>query len=436
MRAVLDEIARTDFAPRFGRVRSVSSGIIEASGPIGVLGELCSIDAGERGGPVLGEIVAIDETRVLLSPLDPIRAIALGARVEAIGDGSTVAVGDGFAGRAVNSLGAPIDGGRPVRADDRRPVHGDVPAPLERAAPTTAAVTGIKAIDALLTLGKGQRIGIVAASGVGKTSLMEQLAVQTQADHVILCLVGERGREVQALWRTIRDRDDPNRFTIVAATSDESAAHRARAPSLALALAEEWRARGRHVLLLVDSVTRLAMALREIGLAAGSPPTVRAYTPNVFSILPRIVERCGAVKDGGAITAVMTVLSETDDVDDPIVELMKSLLDGHIILSRSIAEQGQFPAIDVIRSVSRGIEDRVEAAQRQAQRDTIALLATYEESRVMVETGAYRTGTNAILDRAIAKREPIQRFLGQDMREFVPFEQSASEIRALAGAAS
>jgi flagellum-specific ATP synthase len=417
-------------------VRSVSPGIVEANGPLGVLGELCSIEASGDDGSVLGEIVAIDETRVLLSPLDPIRSIRLGARVEALGNGSTVLVGDGFAGRAVNSLGEPIDGGAAVHSTFRRPIHGNVPSPLDRAAPTDAAVTGIRAIDALLTLGKGQRIGVVAASGVGKTSLMEQMAVQTDADHVILCLVGERGREVQSLWRMILDRDDSSRFTIVAATSDESAAHRARAPSLALALAEEWRAQGRHVLLLVDSVTRLAMALREIGLAAGSPPTVRAYTPNVFSVLPRIVERCGAVKTGGAITAVMTVLSETDEVDDPIAELMKSLLDGHIILSRVMAEQGQFPAIDVIRSVSRGIENRVEARHRNAQRDVVALLATYEDSRVMVETGAYRSGTNVLLDRAISRREPIQRFLGQGMRDRVPFEQSVSELCALAGSAS
>jgi flagellum-specific ATP synthase len=262
---------------------------------------------------------------------------------------------------------------------------------------------------------------------------MEQLATQTEADHVILCLVGERGREVQSLWRMVEGRKDRKRFTIVAATSDESAAHRARAASFALALAEHWRAAGRHVLLLVDSVTRLAMALREIGLAAGSPPTVRAYTPNVFSALPRLVERCGALSSGGAITAVMTVLSETDDVDDPIVELMKSLLDGHIVLSRAIAEQGQFPAIDVIRSVSRGIEKRLKSSHRHAHRDLVAMLATYEESRVMVETGAYRSGTNPTLDRAIQKHEPIQRFLSQAMEQAVPFEQSVSELCALAG---
>jgi len=435
MRPVIDEIQATDFAPRFGHVRGIAAGIIEATGPHSVLGQLCAIAAENDAAPLLAEVVAIDESRVLLSPLDHARTVALGARVEALGKASMVPVGDAFAGRAINSLGEPIDGGPPIHSKRRRPFHGVVPTPLERAGATAAAATGIRAIDALLTLGKGQRIGVIAASGVGKTSLMEQLATQTDADHVVLCLVGERGREVEAIWRMLGKRDDKDRFTIVAATSDESATHRARAPSQALALAEEWRGQGRHVLLLVDSVTRLAMALREIGLAAGSPPTVRAYTPNVFAALPRLVERCGALTSGGAITAVMTVLSETDEADDPIVELMKSLLDGHIVLSRAIAEQGHFPAIDVIRSVSRGIEKRIGSKHRDAQREIVALLATYEESRVMVETGAYRAGTNATLDRAIAKRDSLQRFLAQDLGDLVPFEQSVSGLCALAGVA-
>jgi flagellum-specific ATP synthase len=433
MSALIDEIRLADFAPRFGRVRSVSAGLIEASGPQGVLGELCSIENGEAEA-TLAEIVALDETRVLLSPLDPVATIKLGATVESLGAGGLVPVGDEFAGRAVDSLGSPIDGGQKVRAAARGPLTGSVPSPLERMAPSTVVATGICAIDALLTLGEGQRIGIIAASGVGKTSLVEQLAVQANADHVILCLVGERGREVETLWRMLAAREDSERFTIVAATSDQSAAHRSRAPSLALALAEHWRAQGRHVLLLLDSVTRLAMALREIGLAAGSPPTVRAYTPNVFSALPRIVERCGALKSCGAITAIMTVLSETDEVDDPIVELMKSLLDGHIILSRGIAEQGQFPAIDIVKSVSRGVEKRIDADHRRAQQQVVAMLAAYEESRVMVETGAYRAGSNPLLDGAITSRAAIQNLLKQAVSEAVPFDESRTALCALAGA--
>jgi flagellum-specific ATP synthase len=429
----LDEIASADFAPRFGRVRSVAAGLVEASGPDGVLGEICSIERGKGREPILAEIVAVDEARVLLSPLDSVAPIALGSRVVASSAGEFIGVGDAFAGRAVDALGLPIDELGPIRASARAPIHGIIPQPMERIAPTSVAETGIKAIDGLLTLGRGQRVGIIAASGVGKTSLMEQLAVQTEADHVVLCLVGERGREVQSLWRALQQRKDCERFTIVAATSNESAAHRVRAPSLALALAEHWRSRGQHVLLLVDSVTRLAMALREIGLAAGSPPTARAYTPNVFAVLPRLVERCGAVAKGGAITAIMTVLSETDDADDPIVEVMKSLLDGHIVLSRSIAEQGQFPAIDVVRSVSRGVERRISAEHHAAQRGVTAMLAAYEESRVMVETGAYRSGTNPLLDRSIIRRESILRFLVQPMDRSIAFADTVRELEAIGG---
>jgi flagellum-specific ATP synthase len=428
---MLEAVRTAEFAPRFGHVLGVSPGLIEASGPEARLGELCSIGGGEE--PLLAEVVAVGEERLLLSPLEPASGVSLGARVEALGAGALVPVGDSLAGRAVDALGTPIDGGGAVRTNARGALDGNIPGPLERTAPDRIVATGIRAIDALLTLGLGQRIGIVAASGVGKTSLVEQIAVQTEADHVVLCLVGERGREVQSLWRTVAGRADRKRFTIVAATSDESAAHRARAPGLALAFAEHWRAKGRNVLFLLDSVTRLAMALREIGLAAGSPPTVRAYTPNVFAALPRLVERCGALASGGAITAAMTVLSETDDADDPIVELMKSLLDGHIVLSRAIAEQGHFPAIDVVRSVSRGIGQRIEPSHHQAQKDVVAMLAAYDESRVMVETGAYRAGTNPLLDRAIAGRPAIQRFLGQEMDEEVPFDVSARALAALTG---
>lgn len=432
MKEALARIEAADFAPRFGRVRSVVQGLIEASGPDGTIGELCRIES-KQDRDLLAEIVAVDESRILLSPLDSTISLSLGARVSATGAGGMLGVGDAFAGRAVGSLGQAIDGGPKLRPDALGPAQGIVPGPLERSAPARIAATGIKAIDGLLTLGKGQRVGIIAASGVGKTSLVEQLAVQTEADHVVLCLVGERGREVEALWRMVTARKDKKRFTIVAATSDESASHRARAPSLALALAEHWRSEGKHVLLLIDSVTRLAMALREIGLAAGSPPTVRAYTPNVFSVLPRIVERCGALANGGAITAIMTVLSETDDADDPIVEVMKSLLDGHIVLSRTIAEQGQFPAIDVIRSVSRGIELRVPAEQRRLQRDIVAMLSAFEDSRVMIETGAYRSGSNPILDQAIAKRDPILGFLSQNMSDKVSLANIERGLAALAG---
>ncbi|MEA3063636.1 MAG: flagellum-specific synthase [Sphingomonadales bacterium] len=431
----LAKLERADFARPYGYVRRVAPGLVEASGPASRLGELCEIEC--EGAPaVLAEVAAVDERRVVLIPLEQQATIRPDAKVAARPMRDRVAVGGGFAGRAVDALGRPIDGRGPIDAEAHAQLTGTVPKPMHRADPSRVLPTGVRAIDGLLTLGQGQRIGIFAASGVGKTSLMEQLATQVECDRCVMCLVGERGREVEAIWRLLSGREDSERFTLVAATSDESAALRARSVSYALALAEHWRAAGDHVLLMVDSVTRLAMALREVGLAAGAPPTVRAYTPNVFSALPRLVERCGAVRSGGAITAIMTVLSETDDVDDPIVELMKSLLDGHIVLSRSLAEQGHFPAIDVPRSVSRGAQQLVAADQANAMREAVAQLAAYEEARVMIESGVYKSGTNGGVDRAIGKRTEMNAFLRQARSDNSAYADTVRKLRTItAGAA-
>lgn len=430
--AFLERLDRVDLAPAAGRVRRVMAARIEASGPAARIGDLCLIerDGAATSGRVAAEVVGIEPDGIVLVPLEdaPVR---LGARVEAGTDQARVPVGDAFAGRAVDALARAIDGRGAVASAHSGVLAGAVPAPLDRRDPSRVFATGIRAIDGLLTLGVGQRIGIFAASGVGKTSLIEQIAFQSTSDRCVLCLVGERGREVEALWRQVRARKDSARFTLVAATSDESAALRARAVSYALSLAEDWRARGEHVFLIVDSMTRVAMALREIGLAAGAPPTVRAYTPNVFATLPRIVERCGAIAGGGAITAVMTVLSETDDVDDPIVEVMKSLLDGHIVLSRTSAEQGHFPAIDVARSVSRQAARLVTPAQAGAMREVTAMLAAYEEARVMIESAVYAKGSNPVVDRAIAMRAAVNAFLCQPQDRASAVSDTVAALAAL-----
>lgn len=426
--AFLDRIAAVPATTAFGHVDALSAGYIHADGPAVALGDLCAIDAG-TGRAVIAEVAALRGDGITLVPLDHEADLRLGARVTAMTGDLRLPVGDGFAGRVVDALGRAIDGGAPIVAD--RAASGGGTAALDRINPEVMLETGVRAIDGLLTLGVGQRIGVFAASGVGKTSLVEQLARQIACDRCILCLVGERGREVSGLWEMAAATGRAERFTLVAATSDESPVMRARAVEQALALAEHWRARGEHVLLFIDSVTRLAMALREIGLAAGAPPTVRAYTPNVFAALPQVVERCGAVRGRGAITAIMTVLAETDEVDDPIVEVMKSLLDGHIILSRTLADQGHFPAIDVVRSISRQAARLAEAEHRDAMRAVTALLADHDENRVMIESGVYRAGSNPRLDRAIAAREPLARFLRQAADEKV---SARDTLRALAEA--
>ncbi len=420
---------------RTGRVCKVMPTHVEADGPCVPLGTLCAVEARAHGAArsFPAEVVRVDRDSIVLAPLEDGVAAFSGARVTAQGEAGSVAVGPAFLGRAVDALGRAVDGKGAPRALERLPLQGLATTPLDRASPTVALETGLRAIDGLLTLGRGQRVGVFAASGVGKTSLMTQIARQTEADILILCLVGERGREVEALWNQGLGDEARARATLVVATSDQPAALRVRAAHYALALAEYWRAQGRHVLFVLDSVTRLAMAMREIGLAAGEPPTVRAYTPSVFSAIPKMVERCGALKSGGAITAVMTVLSESDDVDDPVCEMMKSLLDGHIVLSRGLAEQGRFPAIDAVRSVSRQAEGLVPALQRRRALQVLEWLSVYDASRTLLDAGLYAKGSNETLDRAIERLPLIVRFLKQARDERSAFGDTDTALTALAG---
>lgn len=418
---------------RTGRVRRIMPGFIEADGPDASLGTICEVEGRTAEGPSTfqAEVVRVDRDGVTLSPFEQGVPTRIGALVTASARTDTVPVGDAFLGRAIDALGRPIDQGGSIRAASAGPLHGITLSPLDRTSPAAPLHTGIRAIDGLLTLGRGQRIGLFAASGVGKTTLMSQIARQVEADAAVICLVGERGREVEAIWHGGLDAGARARTTLVAATSDQSAAMRVRAGEYALALAEHLRAEGKHVLLLLDSVTRLAMAMREIGLAAGEPPTVRAYTPGVFAAIPRLVERCGALKGGGAITAVMTVLSETDDLDDPVCEMMKSLLDGHILLSRSLAERGHYPAIDIGRSISRQAEKLVDPLQaRQAQR-VGAWLSLYEASRTLIDTGLYVKGTNPDTDQAIDRHGRITAFLRQPRDQNIPAATTAAAMAEL-----
>jgi flagellum-specific ATP synthase len=428
-----ERLRHVDPVLRRGRVRRILPTSIEADGPNVALGTLCAVEtSGPAGrGESLAEVVRVNPDSLVLTPLEEGFTTFAGAIVRAGQQSHSVPAGPALLGRAVDALGRATDGLAPIRNDQMFPLHGVAPNPLDRVSPPEILETGIRAIDGLVTLGKGQRVGVFAASGVGKTTLVAQFARDVKADIVILCLVGERGREVEALWHAGLDADARARSTLVAATSNPSAAMRVRASRYALALAEYWRDKGKHVLLLLDSVTRLAMALRELGLAAGEPPTLRAYTPSVFAQLPKLVERCGALRAGGAISAIFTVLSETDDIDDPVSELMKSLLDGHIVLSRTLAEAGQFPAIDPCRSVSRQSDGLVPPAQRGAARQVLEWINIERSARTLVDAGLYAKGANPDLDRALEKRAGIAEFLKQD--GFAPFEVTTTELAKLAG---
>jgi flagellum-specific ATP synthase len=429
--AFAEQLRLIDPVARAGRVTRILPTHVEADGPALPLGALCSIETGVR--PVMAMVARVDRDSISLVPFEDRPDTFSGARVVARSDDDCVPVGDAFLGRAVDALGRPIDGKAAISTHRRGRLRGEAIPPLSRLSPRERLETGIRAIDSLLTIGRGQRVGLFAAAGVGKTSLMAQLARQVEADRCVICLVGERGREVEALWSEGLSEASRARTVMVAATSDQSAAMRVRACDQALALADHWRAEGHHVVLLLDSVTRLAMAMREIGLAAGEPPTVRAYTPSVFAMIPKLVERCGALRAGGAITALITVLSETDDIDDPVSELMKSLLDGHIILSRPLAEQGHYPAIDVPRSVSRLARDLTSDTERAAAQAATGLLATYDQSRVLIESGVYAAGANAEIDEAIARRPALLAFLRQQPDVRTPHGEGAEKLVRLLG---
>lgn len=436
--SMLERIRGADLIARTGRVTRIMPTYIEADGPSLSLGALCRVETGAAAGAggsgtILAEVVGVHRESIVLAPLETAAATFSGAYVTACVDPDLAPMGDAFLGRAVDALARPIDGGGAIRADAYARLDADETAPLSRTSPTKVVETGVRAIDGLLTLGQGQRVGLFAAAGVGKTSLMTQIARQVEADCCVICLVGERGREVEALWSGGLTDEARARTTLVAATSDQTAAMRVRAGNYALALASHWRAEGKHVLLVLDSVTRLAMAMREIGLAAGEPPTVRAYTPGVFAAIPRLVERCGALKSGGAITAIMTVLSETDEVDDPISEVIKSVVDGHIILSRGMAEQSQFPAIDVPRSVSRLAAELMSDKHRRDAQRAVAMLSTYESSRTLIETGVYVAGANREIDRCLERRPALMGFLGQGQAERTPFATTCAALAGVAG---
>lgn len=413
-----------------GKVSALKPGRIESAGPKVAIGDLCSTFSSEGRG--LASVVSVDGKNAVLIPILADHALSIGDEVELLSElYSQARVGDGLSGRVINGLAEPVDEKPGPLGLLPWPLSGRFVSPLSRSTEMERLETGIRSIDACLPLAKGQRTGIFAASGVGKTTLIEQLVRHISADRIVLCLVGERGREVSRFWNLLTATGKQDRTTIVASTSDESAPMRARAVQQALAASEYWRDRGEHVVLFVDSITRYAMALREIGLAAGEPATVRAYTPNVFAQLPKVVERCGQISGKGSITAIFTVLSETDDIDDPIVEVMKSLLDGHIILSRTLADAGRYPAIDTTRSVSR-LSDTVSTEKHiqniHAFNEALSLL---NSSNLLVDSGLYKSGQNPRLDRLLQHNDEIKAFFTQSTSEKCSGSEAISALSKL-----
>jgi flagellum-specific ATP synthase len=414
-----------------GRVREVIGLLVEIEGISARLGELCAIARpGEED--VLAEIVGFRGERTLAMPLGELRGVQSGATVTSRGTLTLVPVGAGVLGRVLDGLGRPIDGRGPVTADFVRPGAGASPHVLQRRRIEQPLTTGVRALDGLLTCGLGQRIGIFAGSGVGKSTVLGMIARRASTDVTVIALIGERGREVREFIERDLGPEGLERSVVVVSTSDEPAPLRMNAAWVATTIAEDFRARGRNVTLLMDSVTRFAMARREIGLALGEPPAMKGYTPSVFSQLSRLLERAGTA-DQGSITAFYTVLVESDDLNEPIADTVRGTLDGHVVLSRELAAQNHYPAIDVANSVSRVMPSVASPDQLEAAARLRSLLARYERSRDLVQIGAYEPGTDAALDEALARLPAIEAFLRQRPDEFDDLPSTVAQLEAAVG---
>jgi flagellum-specific ATP synthase len=411
---------------RWGKVTRVVGTIIESQGPLARLGELCVIGENE----LAAEVIGFRSQQLLLSPLGDISGIAPGAIVKATGKRLTVGVGPKLLGRILDGLGRPLDDKGPIPQEGEYLLENPPPHPLRRRRIQEVLSLGIKAIDGLLTCGKGQRLGIFAGSGVGKSTLLGMMAQHTTADVIVIALIGERGREVREFLEKVLGEKGLAKSIVVVATAEQPPLCRVKGALLATAIAEYFRDQSQDVLLVMDSLTRFAMAQRELGLAAGEPPASKGYTPSVFTLLARLLERSGAAEKG-TITGMYTVLMEGDDPNDPIADAVRSILDGHIFLSRRLAQSNQYPAIDILASISRLQVDLLQTEELQLAKRVRAALACYRENEDLINIGAYVPGSNQKIDEAINLFPHIQEFLRQDIAEEVPFELTMQKLRAI-----
>jgi flagellum-specific ATP synthase len=430
MNRCLTAVRSADFVRRTGKVSQFFGLVVESIGPDVFVGELCEIYSRTQGTPVFAEVVGLREGKVLLMPYDELQGVSLGSEVIATGKAVYASVGEELLGRVIDAFGTPLDGRPAPRLTKQYPLHPEPINPLRRTRIRQVLETGVRPIDTLLTLGRGQRVGIFSGSGVGKSTLLGMIARNMNADVNVIALVGERGREVRDFIEDILGPEGLKRSVVVVATSDQPALVRTRAAHAATAIAEYFRHQGMDVVLTMDSITRYAMAAREIGLSVGEPPTARGYTPSVFAALPKLLERGGAHESGGSITAFYTVLVEGDDMNEPVADAVRSILDGHIVLSRSIASRGHYPAIDVLSSVSRLMPDITEDDDLSIMRKTIKTLSVYQASRDLIEVGAYRSGVNPELDQAIDIMPDLDKFLTQGPKVSVSRGQALQELRS------
>lgn len=411
----------------YGRVSQVVGLMIESKGPQASVGELCLIHIQRNQKKILAEVVGFREEKVLLMPFDRISDIAAGSLVETLGRPLDIKVGKDMIGTVVDSLGRPFLGGEERIGNQYFSTDNAPPNPMTRPRITEPLALGVKAIDGLFTVGKGQRMGIFAGSGVGKSTLMAMIAKSSDADINVIALIGERGREVRDFIERDLSEEGLKNTIVVVATSDQPPLMRIKGAMTATAISEYFRDQGFDVNLMMDSVTRVAMAQREIGLAIGEPPTTKGYTPSVFALLPRLLERSG-MSESGSITAFYTVLVDGDDMNEPIADTVRGILDGHLVLDRKLANKGHFPAINPLSSISRIMNELVDEKHRQAADKVRQILATYQDSEDLINIGAYKKGSNLEVDEAIKRYPDVNQFLVQEMDEAFSFEDIKNQL--------
>lgn len=428
----VERLTRQALLAPHGKVVKVLGLVIEATGPAGAVGDLCRLRVARGEASVLAEIVGFRDDRLLLMPLGEMDGVAPGSEVTPLGRPLTAPAGLGLLGRVLDGVGRPIDGRGRLDAPCTVPSRSTPPDPLARRRVCEPLATGVRAIDGLLTVGLGQRIGIFAGSGVGKSTLLGMIARRTAADVNVIGLIGERGREVREFIERDLGPEGLGRSVLVVATSDAPPQIRRQAAFTATAIAEWFRDQGRRVLLMMDSLTRFAHAQREVGLAIGEPPATRGYTPSVFALLPRLLERAGTSPGTGAITGLYTILVEGDDQNEPVADTVRSILDGHVVLSRELAERGHYPAIDVLASVSRCMPDVTEGGHLAAAQIFRALVAAHRDVEPLLALGAYRAGSVPPADRAIKAWSEIEGYLKQTVDDASELGATIARLTALA----
>jgi flagellum-specific ATP synthase len=423
----LDSVNRAQRFVHYGKVTQVIGLTIESLGPSAKIGDICQIYPNYRTNPVLAEVVGFRSDNVLLMPLGDLGAIGPGSEVRGTREPLQVAVGKSLLGRILDGLGQPIDDLGAVPVHEARSIHNEPPNPLTRPTIRSPLSVGVRCIDSLLTTGRGQRIGIFAGSGVGKSTLLGMIARNTSADVNVIALIGERGREVREFIEKDLGEEGLARSVLIVATSDQPALVRIKGALVATTIAEYFRDEGLHVNLMMDSVTRFAMAQREVGLTIGEPPATRGYTPSVFAVLPKLLERAGT-GPVGSITGFYTVLVDGDDMNEPIADAVRGILDGHIVLSRQLANKGHFPAIDILASVSRVMNDLAAVDHAKTAAAFKKLLAVYRDAEDLINIGAYQRGSNRLIDMAVEYKPLMDKFLQQAVHEKSAIESTIEEL--------